>query len=270
MNFKTGVTIFSLSFKEALAYRAGMMFSIITFPISMLVAFFIWTSIFEATGSTIIGGFTLDEMIGYYIISLLVIALIWNPIMDDLHKGVRRGDFIKFITKPLSYPFYALFHALGGRSLAFLIEFVPIVVIMSLLLDVSYLTTANFGLFMFSLSIAFVIYYLISLLMGSLIFWLTNPTGIAWLYRLFRYVLAGGLIPLTFFPETFQRILLFTPFPHTTYIPAAIFVGNTSFAGIELSYSTLLLYSVGQLIFMILLVYFVWKKAVTKFQGVGA
>ena len=69
MNFKTASTIFSLSFKEALAYRASMLFSIITFPISILVAFFIWTSIFEASGVSTIAGFTLDEMVGYYIIS---------------------------------------------------------------------------------------------------------------------------------------------------------------------------------------------------------
>lgn len=270
MYFRASISIFKMAVKESLAYRADMLFSIITFPITMLVAFFVWSSIFEASGASTLGGFTLDEMIGYYIISLLVYSLVWNPITDVLHRGVREGEFIKFIVKPISFPFYSFFNTVGHRIVAFFVEAAPVFLIMAFILDISYITTTNLYLFLIALLFAFLTHYLLSLLMGALIFWLTKPTGINYIYRIARYLLAGGLIPLTFFPEVVQRILLFLPFPFINYIPTAIFVGNTSFAGVEFTFTNLILYGTLQLFLISIVVYFVWSKSIKKFQGVGA
>lgn len=264
------IAIISMSFKEALAYKAMMFFSVVTMPISILVSYFIWTAIFAASNSDTIGGLALHEMISYYVISLLVITLTWNPIIQDLHRGVRKGEFIKFVIKPFSYPFYALFNALGGRALAFFIEFVPVLMVIGAALDVSYLQTDNLFLFVLSVTMAIIIYYFISLLIGSLIFWIVNPNGVTWIYRIARYLLAGGLIPLSFFPEAIQKVVLFLPFAYTNYVPVTVFIGAGSLGGVTFGLFELLFYGGLQILICGLLTYLVWSKAIEKFQGVGA
>ena len=269
-SLRLAASIYLLSIKEALAYRVSMMFTIVSFPIIMFVMYFVWGAVFTASQTDLIAGFTLEQMVSYYVMSTLLFTIIWNPIINDLHRGVREGNFTKFVVKPLSYPFFALFQSLGGRTLAFFIEFVPVMLVIAFFLAPSYVLTTNFFLFLLSVAIAFIIFHLLSLLIGSLIFWLTNPNGISFAQKLISYVFAGGLLPLTFFPEAMQRVLLFVPFPYFNFVPATIFVGNTTFAGMEFSFMNLLLYGGLQVLILGLITFFVWRAALKEFQGVGA
>lgn len=267
---KLAKSIFLLSIKEALAYRVGMLMTLVTFPILLIIYYFVWLSIFGVSETDTIAGYTFEQMVSYYIITLAMLTLIWNPIIHELHQGVRQGDFIRFVVKPLSYPFYGVIHSIGGRSLAFVLEFAPLMIFMGMLFGSSFVLTGNLLLFLCAVVIAFVLFHLLSLLMGSLVFWLTNPNGITWFQQVLRFIFAGGLLPLTFFPEVMHKFLLFIPFPYFNFIPATIFVGNTSFAGVEFTYTTLLFYGGIQILALGMVVFFVWRAAIKNFQGVGA
>ncbi|MFT4261224.1 MAG: ABC transporter permease [Candidatus Woesearchaeota archaeon] len=269
-SFKTSFSVLKISFKEALAYRMSMMFSLVSFPILLLVQYFIWTAIFNATGSNVIAGFTLEQMIGYYVIGFITLVLIWTPVADDLHEGVREGSFIKFLTKPMGYIYYSFLASVGGRFLALLIEFIPLLFIMGFLIGKEFVMTSNLMLYLITVMFAFVINYQLTLIIGCLIFFLTNPNGVTWVYRIIRYVLAGGLIPITFFPEIFQKIIIMTPFPFINFIPASIFVGNTSFSIIELNTLNVALIGLLQISILSIIILLIWKISLKRFQGVGA
>lgn len=77
--------------------------------------------------------------------------------------------------------------------------------------------------------------------------------------------LTGQLIPLTFFPETVQKVFNFMPFSSMTYAPVMIYLGK--FQGSELAFVLLrqviwviLLYVTGSLI---------WKRVTKRLIVLG-
>lgn len=266
-NYITG--ILKYSFKIVLAYRLSMWFSFFTFPIVFMINYFLWTSIFQATGSDTIGGFTLTQMISYYIISLLSMAFMWNHVIDEVHRGVREGEFTNYLVKPINYPVFAFIFNINSRFLSIFFEFIPMIVLIGVLFGFEFLMTNNTLLFIIALTLGFIINFLISLIIATLIFWFTNPNGINWIYRIFKFVLAGGIIPLTFFPVIVQKISLYLPFAYINFIPVTIFTGNLNFAGIELGYHNIILFGLLQIIVLSLFFWYLWKKALKKYQGVG-
>ncbi len=268
--FKPVLSIIKMGIKEGVAYRPQMLLTLISFPIFFLTQFFLWTSIFGDSPNTSIAGFDLTQMVGYYIVGLLILVFTYSHITTELHNGIREGHFIKFIIKPISYPFFSFWIIIGGRILAFVMEAIPLLFVVGLMLGFDFFLTPNLTLFLISFVFAFFINYLLSLIMGTLIFWFTNPNGITWIYRLLRYFFAGGILPLTFFPEIIQYIILLTPFPLMYFIPAFLFVGNNVILGIEITPLLLLIYGAIQLIIFSLIAYFLWRRGVKTFQGVGA
>lgn len=263
------VESYKISFKKVLAYRFSMMLSLITGPILIAIQYFVWTAIYSTTGAQTLGGFSQTQMISYYIIITLIAIYLYTPVINDLHRGVREGKFVRFITKPISYPVFKFIETLASRTIATFLEMIPILGIVALLFGTDYFVSQTFFLFILSVIIAFLLNYLVSLMIGCIIFWFKRPNGVNSVYRIINFLLAGALIPLSFFPETIQTVIMLTPFPYLAYIPASIFVGNTTIAGQELTSTTLLLFSSIQLLGLFYITRWVWHTSITKFQGVG-
>ena len=81
--------------------------------------------------------------------------------------------------------------------------------------------------FVVAYAIAGALRCLMVMLISCLSFWIDRTDAIFWLYSQLS-LLAGVLMPLTFYPETIQKYAWYTPFPMLVHVPASLLLYRES------------------------------------------
>jgi ABC-2 type transport system permease protein len=256
-----------VTIKSWIVYRSSMMITIFVGPVSFVVQYFIWTAVYSGGGS--INGIEYLHMIRYYGIVTLIDYVVWDSADTDLSMLIRTGNFILFALRPLHYPFFALSQKIGHRLLATLIEALPSALIIILLFGID-LRPVNIPWALLSITLAYFIYFFISIIIGIASFWIVESAGIRSFYNLLFRLFSGFFIPLVFFPKPLQIIQFFLPFQYMSYVPAMVFIGNYRLGDIILSVPAI----VGIQAIALFCVYFVseliFNAAMKRFTAVGA
>ena len=100
----------------------------------------------------------------------------------------------------------------------------------------------------------------ISFILGMTTFITTNLWGIMQIYQSVFRLLSGALIPLTFFPSIFEKILTFLPFSSLVSAPANILLGVMPSEQVL----KVMIVQVVWLIILFLLTNVIWKKVVHR------
>jgi len=220
------------TYKEWAAYRSHMAVSIVVGPVYFLVQFFIWHAVFASRDT--LNGFTLEQMLAYYGILSVITYLTFDFADWNLQMLIRTGKYVTFMLRPMSHRFFALSQKLGHRTLGFWLEFIPVFLIYMLLFRIN-LIPASLGWAVLSVALGFLMTFLVNYCIGLTAFWLTNADGVRRMFLLLRDVTAGVFVPLTFFPEAVQKVLMFLPFQFMQYVPVRVFIGEYEMAGVTLS-----------------------------------
>jgi ABC-2 type transport system permease protein len=258
--------------KESMAYRAEFMVSILVVPVRFLVLVMIWSAVYANTAGGTIRGYSLPDLITYFILTTLMFTFIYDYMAEWLGNEVRSGNFLIFMLKPISFMEISFLHKIANRAFAVIAEIIPILIIF-LLFFKQYLVGGHIGFFIVSLLFAFVLSYLIGLLIGMVAFWLIEIRSLSWLINFGLGLASGQFAPLDLFPPTVQKVLAYLPFQYVTYVPVKIYLGAyttdmaSGFSGSVYSALTLQALWCGILIAIAL---FVWKFAIRRFSGVGA
>ena len=264
-NFKKNLAISTVGYKIALQYKFHTFISLLTVPLNLTIFYFLWNSIFLNAGQEVINGFTFNEMISYYVLSMIVGYFTWSEPEGWMERDIRQGRLTRYLLKPLSYLSQTIYIHFGLISNSFIIEVIPVLLIGFIFFDLKVAALSNFVFFLISLLFAFVLVYFLGFLLGMSAFWLKKITGISGVKRASLYLLTGGMIPLTFFPETVQRIFHFLPFEYIRFVPINIYLGKYSTVGNIAQLSLQLFW----ILFLYLLIKILWNKAAEKFAGSG-
>lgn len=258
-----------LSIKQNFAYRSVMLISLVTGPISFFAQYVIWTNVFSASGKEVLAGFTLEQTLVYYAAMQMVIHCIWDDAHDKLMHNVHRGELVTYLLRPLHYLWYSLSWKIGYRLLAIGLQAVPVVVLIGSLFGFDLFVTNNLTWFLLSLVTASIIQFELNTLAGLTSFWLQKPRGMLTIYKWGSRFLGGFVIPISFFPSVFEKLLFVLPFQFTMYAPASIFSGDYQLAGFALHPSTVVLVGTLYASVLAMVIYAVWHKALNRFTAVG-
>jgi ABC-2 type transport system permease protein len=229
---KTLGAVAYVTYKEWAAYRSHMLLSLFVGPAFFLAQVFIWKAVYAGRQS--IGGFTLEGMLYYYGTASIIYYLIMDFADWNLQMLIRTGRFLTFALRPVSHRFFALAQKVGHRTLGLLFEFLPVWLIFAVVFRIPLLPARPVWAAL-SIALGFLMMFLVDYSIGILAFWLTRTDGIRALFRLFRDLLAGTFIPLSFFPLTVQKLMFVLPFQFITYVPVRVFIGHYELAGISMS-----------------------------------
>jgi ABC-2 type transport system permease protein len=83
--------------------------------------------------------------------------------------------------------------------------------------------------------------------------------------RVIMEVLAGAIIPLSFFPEVLQKIFLLLPFQFLIYLPMKIYLGKISPTQIPFE----LFKEAGWIVGFGILNLFIWRRGVRQYVAMG-
>ncbi len=202
---------------EGLAYRTGFFFIILGNIIYMCVAYYLWHSIYANT--TTIHGLTFNETFIYVALGSTVFVLLKTYADWQIAHEIEDGTISIYLTKPVDYEFYALFLSLGSVLTTLAAITIPTLLLLTLVFKVAFPFGPGLLLFPFSLLLAFLISFCFDYVTGLLAFYAESIWGISTTKEILISIMAGALVPLQFFPQAIQKVLLVLPFQAIYYTP---------------------------------------------------
>ncbi len=252
-------------FKTGIAYRFQFLSSIVISPLMLVLSYFIWQAVYNNQGETIILGYSFNDMITYYVLSMIVGHFIFNMVGNDIQEKILYGDLNQDLLKPFSVFSQFLSRTVADRAFAFIVEVIPVFIISFVIFKIKLASFMIFLLFLISIILSFFINFLINFLMGVTAFWLSRIDSLQWLFFIFIRFASGEFIPLDFLGNTLLIISRYLPFYYIRYGVIQIYIGKFNFQEI-------IIFFLVQLIWILVLYIFIrslLKIALKKYGAQG-
>lgn len=265
LTFNKAKALIDISIKKKWVYRFDYFGWACTSIIIFLVQYFLWKSLFAASGKAVISGFTFSSMILYYFLVHIVINATHSNFDEKIAYLVHKGKMINYLKMPLSFMKSLYLENIGSKFIHLIFIFPLLTLIASFLISDFMFKWINFGLFLLSVLISnFMIFFYI-FIFGCAAFWLKQYFGLQTIRQGITYFLSGGIIPLIFFPAVAQKIFSFLPFQYFLYFPIQLYLGSIPIKEIPQHFVVQLIW----LIILYLLAKLVWKKAQIRYSEAG-
>jgi len=212
-----------------MAYRVNLLMEIASGILSSLIVIFLWMAIYRSAGREAIGGYSIREMVTYLLgaglINSFILTTAENP---ETSQNIQDGALSYLLIQPLSPYGIWFFRDLGGKIFFFTLGLLGYAVVCLFFHRylVSSLNFEYFFFFLLSLLLASLLQFFMFQAFSLLSFWIENTYGIRFTMRVIMEVLAGAIIPLSFFPGVLQRVFLLLPFQFLIYLPMNLYLGK--------------------------------------------
>lgn len=262
--------VINIGMQNNLAYRVNFLARTLFGFIPLMAMLYLWRTIFASKDESggVIAGYTLAEMLSYYLIVQIVDAL--TAVNDDdwaIASDIKDGNISQFLLKPLNYLWYRLCLFVAGRVTYMAVAAVPLALFIGWQHEYFVLPQSwiHFGAFLLSTALTALLQFFMSYAMAMLAFWVLEVSTFIFIFYAFEYLASGHMFPLDILPVALQKVLLFTPFPYQLYFPVSIYMGKVE-AGKILSG---LLIQVAWVFAAYLVARAAWARGLRKYSAVG-
>lgn len=263
-SWRAYAAFFIAGMKNSMAYRIDLVASLF-FRVSVsLVMVAVWTAVYLNSKVTAIGGLTLPFMYAYFFLWRAVYIAVSIDTSETLQNDIQEGSVSSALIRPTNYLLQVLANSMGSTMTWSLIISIPLVVIMSLFASV-HVTAGILGLFAVELLLGMVTYVLLDLIIGVFAVYLTNIWGLINLRGWIINILAGGIVPLSLFPEAIKKVVLLLPFQMLGFTEVATLFGIMGSGYVMES----IMVSLVWIAILAVVVALWWRKAFRKITAVG-
>lgn len=262
--------IINIGIQNNLAYRVNFLARALFGLIPLLAMLYLWRTIYEGKGGgeALVGGFTLAEMISYYLVVQVVDAM--TAVNEDdwvIASDIKDGLISQFLLKPVDYLWYRLCLFVSGRITYLGVAGIPLCLF--ILCFHNYLVQppswTQLGWFAVSVLLTALLQFFISYAMAMLAFWVLEVSTYIFILYAFEYLASGHLFPLDILPAGLQQAMFYTPFPYQLYFPVSIYMGKTG--------GTEMWLGLGMQVTWVLAAYgaarFAWTRGIRRYAAVG-
>ena len=258
---------FRMHLLTSFQYRFDTVLELIMSNISMFITIIFWILIYRSDGTGEINGYTIADMITFFVVSSLFRTFILNGGGFEISGMIKNGDLGKVMIKPYSINMFLYWKHLSNALFGFLKQFSLLLIIAPFFAQ--YLTwdlsVHSAILLVIYLATATVISHLMWSLLGMMAFWLEQAQAVMWSFAVILNFLSGMFMPLDFFPGWSVRVLELMPFAAFSYIPAKLYMNQISPAE---SVNLLIVYIMWIFVLMTLNLA-VWRAGVKKYSAIG-
>lgn len=262
------VEVVRMNFKAYIQYKWTFAMSLFSQPIIVLVNYFVFHSIYTYGGKEVIHGYSMEQMVWFFTANLLVNSFVWNPMVGSMSDRVLSGDLTMNLLRPVSVFQYDMADCAASRLVSILMDFLPGLVIYSLILPPRFMTPGSLLRFLIVVFPAFLLNYLTSSLIGLAAMWVKNNTSLHAISNVLISFVGGSLIPMEFYPNLLRRLTDFLPYKYIYYWPIQFFLNKSQACEMMFLWKV-----VGIQMFWIgvlLLLYRVaWKRLLKRYGAVG-
>jgi len=266
---KKYIAVLKMGLSDAFEYRFNFLMAVLLWYFPLIIDVLLWTLVYHSSGNKMIGGYTLNRMISYYIVTMIVSSMTstenieWSVISD-----IKDGALQRHLIQPLNYQIFKLAYVLSKKVVVLvciLINMIPLLLLFRGYMEIQ-LYPVNFLLFFLSLLLSLVIFFHIQVSIAMLSFWFTQFSSIFHFLPFIYAVLSGVAFPLNILPGWISNALSFTPFYYVVFFPVQILTdGNITS---DIIVKGFCIQSVWALL-CVLLCKFVWVKGIQRFSATG-
>lgn len=263
MNLRPYCGSLIMDMKNALAYKANLIFYLTYVIIPPLAIFFLWSAIL-GDGKTI-QSYDLNSMVTYFVITQLFVSntpfSAWSEIGDE----IRNGDLTLWLVKPIDHYLLYLSRLVGSWIPLWLTSFGGVTIVFLILHNYIKFQTdivviiATIVFWLGGVVFGFTIGYLFNLLA----FWTDQSSGALMLSSGAAYFLSGAVLPLDILP--FKEIWLALPYKYSGYFPAQIYLGRVPSSEWPVEFVKLCAW----ILITVIAAKIVWRIGLKRYQAAG-
>jgi ABC-2 type transport system permease protein len=259
--------VINVGIQNTLVYRVNFLFRSLFGLIPLFATISLWRAIYAGQGGEV-SGYTLDQMVSYYLVMTLVDM--FTAVAEDdwqIAADIKDGNISQFLLKPIDYLAYRLCLFGAGRLIYTSVALIPVTLFILGFRDQFVLPAdwATVGWFALSLVLTALLQFFISFTMALLAFWVLEVSTFIFIVFAFEYIAGGHMFPLDILPPALNQALHFTPFPYQLFFPVNIYLGRVT--GDALLHG--LLVQAAWVVAAYGLARFVWSRGIRKYAAVG-
>lgn len=230
MSLRLFLQVASMEARKNMSYRVDFWINaVVGFVVNLLVVWFLWKAIFAESGEAVIGGFTFEGMIYYYILVLLIGKVVrGNEFEAGLAEDIYQGSLTRYLVYPSSYFAFRYAQQLGAMVVGFaqLVVFGAIAPWVVALPDTMNVGAASIAMALGGILAAHFLNFTLIYPVHGVAFWADQVWSLNVVLRLVLMLFGGMLMPLTLYPSWAQDLLMLTPFPYLFYVPVRVLMGE--------------------------------------------
>lgn len=225
---KTMLKLGKMEFRQYNIYKSNFWLFTLNRIVEIVVYIFVWQAIYNQTGDA--GGYTLSQMITYYILVFTLVSLATWGINEDMAHSIRNGKINKELLNPLTYFQYYFGMNLGELAFALVVG-IATFIICNIFWSISFpVSITNFMLFIIVILLGIPITFFLQMIAGTVGFYSNSIWGMQILRKAIISIFSGIIAPITLFPGWFQTLANILPFQELIYTPINIWLGQISVA----------------------------------------
>ncbi|RLS29781.1 MAG: ABC transporter permease [Planctomycetota bacterium] len=269
-------TMLVICLEERLVYRGDFILGTLMRFLPIVTQVFLWTAVFGATSSGSIAGYSRNDIVAYYLLTMVSRAFSSMPgLAGGIARGIRDGSVKKYLVQPVDYVSYLLAARIAHKLVYYAVAILPFAGVF--LFCREYFPPipdwSTIGVFVISLLLSFLLGFFMEATLGMLGFWFLEVSSIVFAYMLVQYMLSGHMFPLDMLADiptgipglSVAGLVRFLPFEYTAYFPAAVWLGKVQ--GAELVRS--LLVETAWVVVMAVACRIAWWRGTRRYSAFG-
>lgn len=224
------IEFFKKSFLQNYYYKINSYIEIMSSILKISIQISVWTALYSEKEN--INGITLDEVISFLIINLVMTYIAYTDIGSKIAVYVREGTIGVHFLRPVNFKLFLISEDMGESCFKVIFNVLPVCIFISiirgLLIPHSYLFLI---LFLLSALLAVQLMYQLKYVLGLLSFWFRTSFYMNWFSRALFELFAGTFLPLWFYPDFLYNLSRFLPFRYILFDPISIYLGKVKIDG---------------------------------------
>jgi ABC-2 type transport system permease protein len=262
--------------EERLVYRGDFALGTLMRFLPIVTQVFLWTAVFAASSRSELAGYTRNDIVAYYLLTMVARAFSSMPgLAGGVARSIRDGSVKKYLVQPVDYMGFLLASRIAHKLVYYAVAIVPFAAVFFCCRGFfppapDLLTGAAF---LASLLLAFLLGFLLEATLGMLGFWFLEVSSIIFAYMLVQYLLSGHMFPIEMLAGiptgitglSLADVVRWLPFEYTAYFPPAIWLGKIR--GSELAWS--LAIEATWVVVLAFVCRVVWHRGTRRYSGFG-
>ena len=224
--------LLGFEFRAQLAFRATFWINALAgFVAEFGVTWFVWAAVFRESGKVVIGGYTFDGMVLYFLAVVLLGKIVSGREFEGaVSSDIYEGSLNRYLVLPASYTAFKYAQRIGFLGTAF-VQFAlfGVASLLLLLLPPGGVTWGSVAMAAGVTIAASILYFLFDNVIQYIAFWADNVWSLDVAKRFVMMLLGGYMVPFSVFPEPVRRVLEVLPFRYFFEFPARVLLGEIPF-----------------------------------------
>ena len=259
MNLRKYTTLTRAGMMESLNFRLSTFVTIIGNVIYLVIIYYLWKAIFASSGTDVVNGMTFEDTMIYLVLATAMFYFMEMYIVWNMGRDIQTGRIVLHLIKPMKFRRYMFFSFSGNFVMSFILTFLPTAVIVYFVTN----GAIHLGINLLFLQACFWPHdqFFRGLFVGTICLYTESIWGINITKEVVVLLLSGATIPISFFPETLAKVVMFLPFQAIYNTPLSLLIKHQMPAGSRFEMLGLQLFWI---IVLAVITDLFWKKSVKQ------